>query len=463
MPADESSSLSPSSTVERIAESPQPVAETSRTGRPAWLVKWGTKGGLALMDQALFAGAQFVLNILLARWLTPDEYGAFAVAYSVYLLGNYVHLALLVEPMIVFGSGRYSKERRKYLGVVLRGHWMLTVPVGLLRFGAGFLVGRLYSQPVEHALYALALALPLILLVALTRRAFYIELRPGHAAAGGAINFCGLIALVVWLHAAGMLSPGTAILAMGVSALPAAGLHLVWLRPQWSGIPEGLTPREVAREHWGYGRWVLAAVFPSWTLTNLYYLALPAWFGLKAAGALKALMNLSMPARHSLVASGALVLPLLVRHRDTGGPRLMRQTVRRITVLFAVGAAIYCPLLWFFRTQIIELLYGGRYLEYSGLPVLLVGLMPMVTVCTVTFSGALSAFERPDRAFWANLSAGALAASLGLWLTASWGVVGALAGYLASYAAFAGVLWLFCRKLWGAGERGRDDCQGSTV
>lgn len=428
--------------------SPGEAERGGRLGRRmAWLVGWGAKGGLAVTDQALFAGAQFVLNILLARWLAPAEYGAFAVAYSVFLLASGVHNAFVLEPMIVFGSGKHFGNRRSYLGIVLRGHWLLTVPIGLVLFGAAFLLRGLYSQPVEHALYALSLVLPLLLLAWLTRRAFYIELRPGRAAAGSAVYFCSLLALVLALHATGKLTPAGAVVAMGLAALLTAGLQLAWLHPQWKHAAQESSPRSIAREHWTYGRWVLATVLPSWTLLNLYYLVLPAWFGLGAAGALKALMNLAMPARHSLIAVGALVTPLLIQHRGRGGVSVMRRTVRRVAVLFLGGAAVYFVVLWLFRVQLIRLLYGGKYLEYSGLPVLLVGLVPLATACVVIFGSALRAYVRPDRIFWGNLAGSFLTVSVGLWLVASWGLAGAISGYLISLAAQVAMLWFFYQRL----------------
>ncbi|MFZ1205988.1 MAG: hypothetical protein WAN97_16875 [Candidatus Acidiferrales bacterium] len=447
MAADETPTLTSPGVVDTVASSSRTVAAAPWAERLTWLLAWGTKGGLAVTDQALFAGAQFALNIMLARWLDPEDYGAFAVAYAVFLLAAAVHTALLIEPMIVFGSGRYLGNRRSYLGIVLRGHWLLTVPSGLVLLGVGFAVRRWYSPPVGHALSALGVALPLILLTWLTRRAFYIELQPGRAAAGGAIFLCGLLALLWWLHAEEMLTPGTAILATGVASLIAAGLHLVWLRPERFQEAKKLGPAEVASEHWAYGRWVLAAVLPSWTLLNFYYVVLPVWFGLKQAGELKAIMNLSMPAIHSLIAFGVLMIPLFVRHLEVGGRRLMRQTVRRVTSVFVAGAGAYFVLLWFFRIQIIHLLYGGKYVEDSGLPVCLVGLAPIATALTVSFGVALRAFERADYLFWANVAASAIAITLGLWLAASWGVLGATAGYVASYSVFAGASWFFYRKL----------------
>jgi O-antigen/teichoic acid export membrane protein len=451
MQTDETSSLTTDQPVDVFAEPDATSVEIASTRRVAtrlsWLVAWGIKGGLAVVDQALFAGAQFALNIVLAWWLSPSGYGAFAVAYSMYLLAVAVHNALLVEPMIVFGSGRHFDERRNYLGIVIRAHWLLTIPIGLLLFAGGVVVSRIYSLDVAHALYALSLALPLTLFAELTRRAFYIEMKPGRAAAGGAVYFCTLLGLVLWLRTAGFLTPAIAILAMGAAALLTSGLQLVWLHSLWPHGTQKLLSRGVASEHWGYGRWVLAAVFPSWTLLNLYYMVLPAWFGLKEAGALKALMNLAMPASQSVVAFGGLVLPLLVRHRNKGGARQLGQTVRRVATLFLSGAAAYLLLLWVFHVQIMSLLYAGKYLEYAGLPVFLVGLVPLVTACTVTLVGASSASERPDRIFWANVVASCFSLTVGLWMVSAWGLLGAISGYLISYGLLAAVLWiLFSRS-----------------
>jgi O-antigen/teichoic acid export membrane protein len=411
-----------------------------------WLLAWGTKGGLALADQALFAGAQFALNIVLARWLTVSGYGVFAVAYAVYLLASSVHSALLVEPMVVFGSGRYFERRKSYLEIVLRGHTLLVVPAALLLFVAGFVATRWSGPLVGHSLYALGVALPLTLLSELTRRAFYLEMRPGRAALGGAIYFGALLLLAFGLRAEQFLTPATAILAMGAAAFLTASVQLALLGSHWPATAADLPARTVFSEHWNYGRWILAAVFPSWTLLNLSYLILPAWFGLSAAAGLKAMMNLAMPSRQVLVALGGLLLPLIVRHKHRGGARRVRETTRRVTSIFLAGAAAYLALLWLFRFQIIHLLYGGKYAEYSGLPVLLVGLIPLVTSWTVTLGAAISANERTDLVFRANVIAGAVSLTLGTWLTVSEGVTGAIAGYVVSYGTLAACLWYFHRS-----------------
>src|SRR4051812_8746383 len=92
-----------------------------------WL-PWLTKGGLAIADQGVFAASNFLLNILLARWLAPENYGAFALVFSTYLSLLLMHNALFTTPMLVFGQGKYREHFAAYLGVLLRCHLAVMIP-----------------------------------------------------------------------------------------------------------------------------------------------------------------------------------------------------------------------------------------------------------------------------------------------------------------------------------------------
>ena len=47
------------------------------------LKKWALKGGLAVLDQAVFSGANFLSSILLARWLSSINFGEFAIGLAI--------------------------------------------------------------------------------------------------------------------------------------------------------------------------------------------------------------------------------------------------------------------------------------------------------------------------------------------------------------------------------------------
>src|SRR6266511_2204184 len=126
------------------------------------LLTWARKSGFAVLDQALFAGANFLVNILLARWLEPTQYGAFAVAYAVFLLLSTVHTAVLTEPMLVFGAGKYAKRFPQYIGVLIYGHWWVTGIISLLLAMAAFVLWQLGHADLAPAMVGLTLASPLI-------------------------------------------------------------------------------------------------------------------------------------------------------------------------------------------------------------------------------------------------------------------------------------------------------------
>jgi O-antigen/teichoic acid export membrane protein len=227
---------------------------------------------------------------------------------------------------------------------------------------------------------------------------------------------------------------------MAAASLITCLLLLVPLRPTLA--TESSAIRAVAADHWRYGKWVAAAAGPGWVTDNIYFLVLPAWVGLAEAGAMKALLNLAMPALQSIGALGVLLLPILVRDRASGGPRAMKRTIKLSLALFFLGSACYLALLWGFRLQIFHFLYAGKYAAYASWPLLLAGLLPFAQSLPKVMGGALGALERPDLVFWSSVGSGAVALALGVPLAFTLGVGGALVGLVVSYVLM-GVLLLF--------------------
>ena len=406
---------------------------------------WLLKGGASIADQAMLAGANFILNVLLGRWLPPVQYGAFALSYSIFLLLGTFHTASFSEPMMVFGPGKYAARFERYIGVLTIGHLVVMVPIAILLLGASFLLGRYYSSEVQHALAALALAGPLILLQWLLRRAFYVFLRPEWALVGGASYLVLLLGATFALREAGRLSPATAFLAMGFSSLLVSLLLLSRLRPQWRS-PEGPNASSVVGDHWRYGRWALGTAALSWVPGNLYYTLLPAWVGLEGIAALRALTNLILPVVHTISALSLLLLPLLARFQRENKERMIR-TLRLFLLLFLAGAGIYNLGLIFFRQQAVRLLYGSQYADAVPL-VPLVGLLAFLSCFITVLGAALRALEHPEKIFWSYLGSSAVAVGGGILLATRLGVAGGLWGLLLSSLTTVLMMFIFYRSIY---------------
>src|SRR5712691_9166738 len=187
---------------------------------------WFGRGAWAVMDQGLFALANVLLNLLLARWLTPAEYGGFAVAYSLFLFVGALHTSLLTEPMLIFGAGKYARETRTYLRTLTRGHWVLTVVGSLLLITAGSALLFADAGSLALAIFSLGLATPFSLLMWFARRAAYLRFQPRSAAAASALYLALLLAGLFALAGLHVVSIFSATIAVGAAGA-VAGLWLL--------------------------------------------------------------------------------------------------------------------------------------------------------------------------------------------------------------------------------------------
>jgi O-antigen/teichoic acid export membrane protein len=417
-------------------------ARSGLLANPAGVQKWLGRGFWAISDQGLFATSNFLLNVLLARWLDPKGYGAFALAYSIFLLLGTVHTALLTEPMLVFAPGRYRDRFRTYLETVLNGHWKLSSILVLALVLTAVVMLAAGSQPVGSALLALAIAAPFILLQWLMRRACYARLEPRTAAIAGLGYAVWLITGAYALYRWQELSAFSALILMGLGSLFAAA----WLsrRVNVRLMSAGLRSleSEVRRDHWTYGRWAVGTGALGWVPSNVYYVLLPIWGGLEATGALRALFNILSPVIQANAALGLVLLPALVGVRGTS---VFKSRLMAAGAIFMVTAVGYWVLLGLFHEPLLHWLYRGKYDEYN-LALVVLGALGVSSAFVSVASTALRSLERPDRVFWSYVLSSIVAIVLGVPLIVQLGVFGAaLALTISSIAAAVALAWFLWR------------------
>ena len=393
----------------------------------AQLQAWAVRGGASIFQQGLFAGSHFLANVLLARWLAPESYGAFALAYSFSLLLLSLYMALFYEPLLVFGPGRYKNSFSGYVQTLVRGHFLFLLPISLLIVSISPVLGGHYTHEFQTAFASLAAVCPFLLLIWLFRGVFYAQLNPYAGTTAGACYFVLLLASVSLLWVFGILSPATALGAMGAASLIVSvgclyGMHLGGPR---TGINWRVMTRSVLLDHWSYGRWAILAAIATWIPANIYYAVLPSHFGLQATAVLRAMMNLMHPLLHSFTALLTLLIPILVRQREQKGLERSKRTTLQLIAMFIPLGILYLLFVTAFRAPILGLLYGGRYGDVSLWVVLCVSALPTTTGVVGLLGSALRSFERPHLAFYGYLSAMLMALFVGIPLTVRYGVPGA--------------------------------------
>jgi O-antigen/teichoic acid export membrane protein len=391
--------------------------------------QWLSKGFWAVTDQGLFALTNFTVSVLLGRWLSPTDFGAFAVAFSVLLLMGTVHTALLTEPMLVLGPSRYQEHTAAYVRRLAILHVALTSVMGIaLLLVVGALTLLEHEITAATTLVALAVAAPAILFLWLVRRACYIESRPRLAAAASLVYALIVPAGMLLLTQFGTLTAASGLLSLGVSSLLVGSwLTLRLSRSTFEPITRSSTPN-VTRAHWSYGRWALGIGALSWVPSNAVVLALPLWHSLDDAATLRVATMLMLPVLHVHGALSPLLMPALVRARFSGqlGP-----TARLARVLFVGLSIIYAPVVLIFGSQLAELLFGPKY-PIAEATLWLLAAIPLVTAVSAVSGAVLRALERLGRVLWTYVAATVVTLLVGLPLVFVYAVNGALASMLIS-------------------------------
>ena len=389
-----------------------------------------------MLDQGLISGSNFVIGVLLARWLLPAQYGAYALAFSVFLLVSFLHQALLTEPQRVFGPSDYADRPREYLGAMLWIQAALGLAILLVLGTSSWLVHVLMrADALPGALAGVALAAPFILLFWLARGAFYVKLAPQYAAAGAGVYcvlvFSGLLAV----YAAGLVSPFCAFLLMGLGALAASAVLLRWQRPVVKLSATLPRWRTVGAQHWRYGKWMLPSLVLSWIAGDaFYYPLLSSFSGMAAAGELRALMNLSLPVAHFFGALSLFFVPYASRIVHEEGVTGLKSLTWRISCLFGAGAVGYWTLMLLLGKMVLHSLYGGHYTELAPLiPWLAAGSLPWHLAAVPAI--ALRAVRSSASLFSTYCVSSAVAILVGVPATSGFGLRGALLTMILSNSA----------------------------
>jgi O-antigen/teichoic acid export membrane protein len=407
--------------------------------------------GYSLADQAFSAGGMFLVNLVLARTQTKEEYGMFALSYSLltFLMG--LHNAAILEPFTVYGSGRYRSRSAEYFRLIGWSNAALGLSLTALVLSVGWGWHWIAPHHLPRAVVGLGVTLSVLLSAAWLRRSFYVQRKPARAAATSLVFFA-TVSLALWIAVrAHVLNSFSVFLILALGWIVAGAFCLGRLpqvrSPRFPGRESFLkTEPHYWREHWKYSRWVLATAFVFQFMHQGYYWLVAGFLSVNQVGNLKALYLLIAPVEQVMISLSFLLLPALTaryvaRNLDDFLSLWKRYALAMIaiTLLFALTVRLV-------GAGVMHLLYAGKF---DGLAPLLfvLALVPLCTGVGNTFSDALRAAERPRLVFYAYVSSAGATFIAGVPLVIYLGLRGAVYGMLLSGATYTGALALafwFC-------------------
>ena len=334
----------------------------------------------AIIEQGAYSVGNFMVLLLIARWCSRAEYGAFATAYSIYILALETQNALILDPLLIFGRSRYAAIKLAYVCSMEKVTLCITSLPAALIASSGLVAGIGFGRT--------ALSLNLVLCAAaflvtawflFLRRSFYVMERPGQSIPATLLYLTSaLVILFSFKQWCQQVQAYCGFLTLTAAGLAGGLLARRMLRGPTS-VPATDVPnfKRLVHEHWTFGRWQAGAGILNSTTNHLQVILAAAILGVEAAGALRAMYLLIQPALQLIIVLlilGMGNLSAWLENRPTG----QSKPALRSTYLVPLAVSmVYALLMYTFAESVEGVLFAGKYHEYLYLlpPMLFVPLV----------------------------------------------------------------------------------------
>lgn len=389
----------------------------------------------SMADQALAVGAGFLVNVALARTQTKEEYGMFALSYSVFTFLSGMHNAAILEPCTVYGSGRYRDRFPEYLRLMIRSNTFVGALLSGVLLLTSLVLLNVAPQFAPRSVWGLALTVGVLLSGAFLRRVFYLQHRADLAAKTSLVFFM-TVACGVWLtsrtHSLDSFSVFL-ILAIGwIVGGASFGRRLVTGNPKLRFIE---VEPHYWREHWKYAKWVFATAFVFQFMNQGYYWIVAGFLSVKDVAELRAMYLLIAPVDQIFISLSFLFLPVLAASYSPQKIGSFLSHWKRYALAVAVVTAAFAVAVRVLGKQAMHTIYSGKF---DGLSSLLfeIAFVPLLMGIGGTMNDALKALEKPRLVFYAYICSGAATFLGGIPLVIHFGLRGAVYGMLVSAATY---------------------------
>ncbi|WP_380166000.1 hypothetical protein [Jannaschia sp. R86511] len=388
-----------------------------------------------MADQAVSSLANAALSIVVARTVSPTEYGAFALAFSVYTLAVAVSQAVSGQVVMIRYSAATGAERTRVAAAAAG----TSVVLGLVSAVLVAAVALPLGLPLNQVLLATGVLLPALMLQDTWRTVFVSRGEPKQAFAN---DLLWTVLQAVLISVLLLLSVGQAywyVLAWGASAAVAAA----WGVRQARAVPALGATRAFVVDHRDVAVPSVANAVAILGATQVAFVAMAAVASVETVGAIRAAQTLLGPLNIVGFALSSFAVPEIVRHD-------LSRRGHTVVALVLSGVLVVVDLAWGAVLLLLPDPVGEQLLgeTWGAAREALPGLVAF-TACigaTVGATAVMRALARASYAFWVSAMLGPLVivlSVLGAWRYAETGAAWGLA--TAAALSIVPAWWLLLR------------------
>jgi O-antigen/teichoic acid export membrane protein len=411
------------------------------------------KASWTLVDQCVVSGGNFLLNVLLARVLSEQDYGEFALFLGAIFLLRTIDYSFISYPVSLRLSVVNDDERASLLGnTALLAFALSLVLVVAVAFG---------TELLEHDNILLPACLCYFCWQAqeTSRRFLLADFRYREAVAGDGISYVGQVLLIAGLLWIESVTLSSALYVMSATFAAGASVHALRSRFAWPNLTEA---RRLVFDYLAIGKWSLVSYQLVLVRVQLFPWMLAAVAGTAATASFQAGLNIASMMNPIIFGIGNAIPQIAAHaHRSDGVHGASHAAYRY--VLFGLGPIlVICAAAVLMPDLLLRMAYGASspYLAVAiGLQLLAIA--GVLEYIAEMISKTLLGVQAGRLAFLVNVVAAAVALVLALVLVGPMGMFGAclallMANFVRVIGAVAAIGWLITR------ERARERVQPAS-
>ena len=407
-----------------------------------------------LVDQCVVSGGNFLLNVLLARKLSQDDYGEFALFLGAIFLLRAIDYSLISYPVAVRLHGTPEHERARLLG-----NTSVLASALALGFVVVMALGSVLAGD-EDIVVPACLCFLCWQAQETSRRYLLADFRYRAAVTGDGIAYVGQALLIAFFGWVDTITLTAALYLMSVTFAFGALVHVSKLRFEWPDLTEA---HRLAGEYFSIGKWSIVSYELVLIRVQLFPWILAATAGTAATASLQAGLNIANMMNPIIFGIGNAIPQVAAHaHRTEGVSGAWRAASGY--VLFGLGPiVIICAAILLMPDLALHLAYGPTSPYLAGaLSLQFLATAGLLDYIAEMISKTLLGVEAGRAASTVNVLAVGVAAGLAFVLIDPLGVAGAcLALVIANLVRMIGGA-IAITMLVGS-ERSRKQAQGVTI
>jgi len=354
---------------------------------------------LVLFDQTIVSGSNFIMGILVARFLGIEQFGIFGFIYLIYLFGLGLQQAFFVIPLYSLGVAFEGLKKKVYLDSLL----FLQLLSALVFSVACVLVLIIFPFDISIEIVRfsglIGLTSFLILVQDFIRRMFLYKRKLKEMLS---LDFIAYGSQIVFLSAfvfADSLQLKTCLMVVCASMFLAViyGFYKI-------AVPQFLMKKikEIFLIHWRYSKWLLARAILTYSSGNFFIIAAGTILGPVAIGAIKMGQNLHGIINVFFLAVENHVPIVTAGLYQKNGKRAMYSYLRSTSIKSIAICSFFGLIVLVFSGWLISSLYGSEYQIYSYV-LIWFAVINLLVCISMPFRFALRTFEKTRDLFLATV------------------------------------------------------------